>query len=175
MPSQDDPKNTSQSESAPASDTTPQVQAQRNVDAIMRLEQQAIHNRSPAEKIADKITTAAGSTPFVILHLFWFGGWVLANTGLIPGVAPFDPFPFSFLTLVVSLEAIFLTLLVLMSQNRMTKEADKRAHLDLQLNMLAEQEATVVLRLVKRESASILDWMMWRKGNIWRRRPTCTK
>ena len=149
MPSQqDDSKNTNESESAPS--PRPHVQAQKNVEAIMRLEQDAIHNRSPAEKIADKITTAAGSTPFVILHLFWFGGWVLANVGLIPGVTPFDPFPFSFLTLVVSLEAIFLTLLVLMSQNRMTKEADKRAHLDLQLNMLAEQEATVVLRLVKR-------------------------
>jgi uncharacterized membrane protein len=149
MPSQqDDPKNTNESESAPS--TRPHVQAKKNVEAIMRLEQDAIHNRSPAEKIADKVTTAAGSTPFVILHLFWFGGWVLANVGLIPGVTPFDPFPFSFLTLVVSLEAIFLTLLVLMSQNRMTKEADKRAHLDLQLNMLAEQEATVVLRLVKR-------------------------
>jgi len=151
MPSQEyDPKNTSQSESAPESDRTPHVQAQKNVEAIMRLEQEAIHRRSPAEKIADRITTAAGSTPFVILHIFWFGGWVAANTGLIPGVTPFDRFPFSFLTLVVSLEAIFLTLLVLMSQNRMTKEADKRAHLDLQLNMLAEQEATVVLRLVKR-------------------------
>jgi len=61
-----------------------------------------------------------------------------------------DPFPFSFLTLVVSLEAIFLTLLVLMSQNRMIKEADKRTHLDLQLNMLAEQEATILLKLVQR-------------------------
>lgn len=145
-----DSMNTSQSESAPESDTTPHVQAQKNVEAIMRLEQEAIHNRSPAEKIADRITTTAGSTPFVILHIFWFGGWVLANVGLVPGVTPFDPFPFSFLTLVVSLEAIFLTLLVLMSQNRMTKEADKRAHLDLQLNMLAEQEATIILRMVKR-------------------------
>jgi uncharacterized membrane protein len=72
------------------------------------------------------------------------------NSGLIPGSRPFDPFPFSFLTLVVSLEAIFLTLLVLMSQNRMIKEADKRAHLDLQLNMLAEQEGTELLRLVQK-------------------------
>lgn len=116
----------------------------------MRLEQEAIHGRSSAEHLADKITTVAGSTPFVIFHILWFGGWILVNVGLIPGVTPFDSFPFSFLTLVVSLEAIFLTLLVLMSQNRMTKEADKRAHLDLQLNILAEQEATMILRTVQR-------------------------
>jgi uncharacterized membrane protein len=138
-----------QQESTHASSAAPPVQAQ-NVEAIMRLEQEAIHSRSPAEHVADKVTSAAGSTPFVIFHIFWFGGWVTANTGLIPGVSPFDPFPFSFLTLVVSLEAIFLTLLVLMSQNRMTKETDKRAHLDLQLNMLAEQEATMTLRMVRR-------------------------
>ena len=146
---QDDPKNINESGSGSDS-TRPHVQAQKNVEAIMRLEREAIHNRSPAEKMADRVTSAAGSTPFVILHLVWFGGWVLANLGLIPGVTPFDRFPFSFLTLVVSLEAIFLTLLVLMSQNRMTREADKRAHLDLQLNMLAEQEATMILRMVKR-------------------------
>ena len=72
------------------------------------------------------------------------------NCGMITGIKPFDPFPFSFLTLVVSLEAIFLTLLVLMSQNRMTKEADKRAHLDLQINMLDEQETTMILRMVQK-------------------------
>jgi uncharacterized membrane protein len=69
---------------------------------------------------------------------------------LIPGISPFDPFPYSFLTLVVSLEAIFLALLVLKSQNRMTKEADKRAHIDLQINMLAEQEGTKILNMIQR-------------------------
>ena len=69
---------------------------------------------------------------------------------MFPGIKPFDPFPFSFLTLVVSLEAIFLTLLVLMRQNRMTKEADKRAKLDLQINMLDEQETTMILRMVQK-------------------------
>ena len=116
----------------------------------MRLEEKEIHSRSPVEHIADKVTTLAGSTPTLIIHLIWFATWILVNTGVVPVVAPFDPFPFSFLTLVVSLEAIFLTLLVLMSQNRMTKEADKRAHLDLQVNMLAEQEATMILRIVRR-------------------------
>ena len=129
-----------------------EAQAQKNIDAIMKLENDAIHSRSSAEQIADKITTFAGSTPFLILHVIWFAVWVITNVGLIRGFSPFDPFPFSFLTLVVSLEAIFLTLLVLMSQNRMMKEADKRTHLDLQLNMLAEQESTMLLKLVQRIS-----------------------
>jgi uncharacterized membrane protein len=151
MPShKDEVKDRNKSESPEAPSLTPAVQAQRNIEAIMRLEKKAIHSRSPAEQIADKVTTVAGSTPFIILHVFWFGGWILVNVRLIPGVTPFDPFPFSFLTLVVSLEVILLTLLVLMSQNRMTKEADKRAHLDLQLNILAEQEGTMILRLVQR-------------------------
>ncbi|MEP6594802.1 MAG: DUF1003 domain-containing protein [Ginsengibacter sp.] len=130
--------------------TTPDVRVKKNIESIMSLEEKNVHSRSTAEHIADKVTTFAGSAPFIILHLIWFGVWILLNVGLIPGVAPFDPFPFSFLTLVVSLEAIFLTLLVLMSQNRMTKEADKRAHLDLQINMLAEQEGTMTLRMIQR-------------------------
>jgi uncharacterized membrane protein len=143
---------TDKNKSEPASESaaTPAAQAQKNVEDIMRLEKEAVHSRSPAERVADRVTTIAGSTPCLIFHLVWFGAWILMNVGLVPRVAPFDPFPFSFLTLVVSLEAIFLTLLVLMSQNRMTKEADKRAHLDLQVNMLAEQEATIILRVVQR-------------------------
>ena len=70
--------------------------------------------------------------------------------GLIPGVRPFDPFPFSFLTLIVSLEAIFLSIFVLLSQNRLTREADKRAHLNLQVDLLTEQESTIALRLLQR-------------------------
>ena len=74
----------------------------------------------------------------------------MINKGIIPGISAFDPFPYSFLTLIVSLEVIFLTLLVLMSQNRMTKEADKRAQLDLQINMLNEQETTMILGMVQK-------------------------
>lgn len=123
---------------------------QKNIDTILKLEQEAVKNLSAVEHLADKVTTFAGSSPFILIHIIWFGGWILMNCGVIPGIKPFDPFPFSFLTLVVSLEAIFLTLLVLMSQNRMTKEADKRAHLDLQINMLDEQESTMILRMVQK-------------------------
>jgi uncharacterized membrane protein len=79
----------------------------------------------------------------------WFGFWILANLELIPGIPAFDPFPFQLLTMTVSLEAIFLSLFVLASQNRMTHEADRRANLDLQINLLAEREMTAVLRLLQ--------------------------
>ncbi len=122
----------------------------KNIQTILELEKQAIQNLSAVERIADKVTAFAGSSPFIILHIIWFGVWILLNSKVISRIIPFDPFPFSFLTLVVSLEAIFLTLLVLMTQNRMTKEADKRAKLDLQINMLDEQETTLTLRIVQK-------------------------
>jgi uncharacterized membrane protein len=75
--------------------------------------------------------------------LVWFGAWIGANAGR----PSFDPYPFTLLTLAVSLEAIVLTGFVLMAQSRMTQAADKRAHLDLQINLLAEQELTVILRV----------------------------
>src|SRR5436190_23960154 len=123
---------------------------QKNIETILKLEKETLQNLSTAEHVADKVRAFAGSTPFIILHILWFGGWILANSGIVSGISPFDPFPFNFLTLMVSLEAIFLTLLVLMSQNQMTKEADKRANLDLQINMLDEQETTMILRMVQK-------------------------
>lgn len=123
---------------------------QKNIKTILKLEQDATQNLSIAQHLADKVTVFAGSTLFIIFHILWFGGWILVNVGAISGISVFDPFPFSFLTLMVSLEAIFLTLLVLMRQNQMTKETDKRSNLDLQINMLAEQETTMILRMVQK-------------------------
>ena len=128
----------------------PSAELDRNVDAIMALERHVQRKRSLGERVAARLTAIAGSTPCILVHLLGFSLWILANTGMIPQVAPFDPFPFVFLTLVVSLEAIVLTLLVLMSQKRLLKEADTRAHLDLQINLLAEQESTMTLRMVRR-------------------------
>jgi uncharacterized membrane protein len=130
----------------------------QNVATIAALEAQALAHRSAAERLADHIagitgTIWAGMTGtiwFAIAHAGWFGAWLLANVGVVPGVRPFDPFPFSFLTLVVSLEAIFLTIFVLMSQNGMARRADRRAQLDLQINLLAEQESTRTVDLLWR-------------------------
>jgi uncharacterized membrane protein len=121
----------------------------RNVRAIAELERAAIHQRTPADRVSDAITRVAGSAAFVAVHAIAFTVWIAANAGLVPGVEPFDPYPFAFLTLVVSLEAIFLAIFVLMSQNRMSRLADRRAHLDLQIDLLAEREVTVMLRMLR--------------------------
>lgn len=122
--------------------------ARQNVDAIARMETEVRRKRLWYVRVGDAVTRYAGSAQFVAIHVVWFGIWILANTGLLPGVAKFDEFPFGLLTMIVSLEAIFLSIFVLMTQNAMQREADKRAHLDLQVDMLAEQEMTLVLRLL---------------------------
>ena len=94
------------------------------------------------------MTRGAASTPFLVFHVVWFAGWILLNTGVV-GVRPFDPFPFGLLTLIVSLEAIFLSIFVLMSQNRAARLADRRAHLDLQIDLLAERELTAMLHMLR--------------------------
>jgi uncharacterized membrane protein len=122
---------------------------ERNVRAIAQLERTAMEERTSADRVSDAITRVAGSAGFVVGHMVGFTLWIGLNLGALPGVAPFDPFPFSFLTLVVSLEAIFLAIFVLMSQNRMSRLADKRAHLDLQIDLLAERENTLMLHMLR--------------------------
>jgi uncharacterized membrane protein len=118
-----------------------------NIAAIARLEEDALSKRSRTELASDAITKFAGSFLFLLLHAFFVSGWTFINSGLIPGLKPFDPFPFGILSVVVSSEAVFLTIFVLISQNRMARQAEKRAHLDLQVGMLAEQELTTLLQM----------------------------
>jgi uncharacterized membrane protein len=122
---------------------------EENVQAIKGWERAILRTRTRAEQVSDWIACTAGSGPVLILHVVWFGVWVTVNAGAIPGVRVFDPFPFPFLTLTVSLEAIFLALVVLASQNRLARQADKRSHLDLQIDLLAEREMTAVLQLLQ--------------------------
>jgi uncharacterized membrane protein len=121
----------------------------RNVDTIIRLEEATKAGRTRAERVADGITRFCGSMTFVWLHVIWYGAWIGANV-LLPAGQRFDPFPFSFLTLVVSLEAIFLATFILLSQNRQKALDDRRAQLDLQVNLLSEQENTKMLELLER-------------------------
>jgi len=105
--------------------------------------------RTRAERIADGLAEFFGSIPFIMLHVIWFGGWVVLNTNLIPGVEPFDPFPFGLLTMVVSLEAIFLSAFVLLSQNRSAETADLRAELELQVDIILEEKTTALVRMLR--------------------------
>jgi uncharacterized membrane protein len=122
----------------------------QNVAAIAALEEGALAQRTPAECAAEWIVGIVGTPKFALLHLGWFAAWILANSGLVLWLPVYDTYPFAFLTLVVSLEAIFLSLAVLVSQNRLTRQADRRAHLDLQINLLAEQESTRTVELLHR-------------------------
>jgi uncharacterized membrane protein len=123
--------------------------ARSNVQRIAELETEALLRRSRVDRLWDAFVTMAGGSWFALCHVAWFGGWIAVNRGLVPGIEPFDPYPFNLLTMVVSLEAIFVTIGVLNSQNRMTRQADRRAHLDLQINLLAEGESTATLRLLR--------------------------
>ncbi|HEY0101056.1 MAG TPA: DUF1003 domain-containing protein [Pyrinomonadaceae bacterium] len=123
----------------------------KNISAISEMQRRDVAARKPQERISDSITRFSGSTIFVFLHVIWFGLWILLNIGFIhlPYISGFDPFPFGLLTMIVSLEAIFLSTFVLISQNRMSALSEKRAELDLQVNMLAEQKAAKTLQLLE--------------------------
>ena len=103
--------------------------------------------RSTIEVIADRLTRIAASTPFLVLHVVWFGGWVLVNTGYF-AVRPFDRFPFGLLTMIVSLEAIFLSIFVLMAQSRESTVEELREEVSLQVLLRMEEEVTKTLQLV---------------------------
>jgi uncharacterized membrane protein len=120
---------------------------QRNVEAVLELEKAAKEERTRSDRVAEKIANFCGSMTFVWVHVIWFGFWILINS--IPGIPHVDPFPFTFLTLVVSLEAIFLSTFILISQNHDTKISERRNHLDLQINLLSEQENTEMLRMLR--------------------------
>ena len=117
-----------------------------NISKIIEIEKEQRSTRTLGEKISEWIALFAGSMLFVYLHLAWFAFWIGANMLLR---TPFDPFPFTFLTLVVSLEAIFLSTFILISQNHENELMDRRNQLDLQVNMLAERENTKMLELLK--------------------------
>jgi uncharacterized membrane protein len=121
---------------------------ERNVQTIVQLEETARANRSGSDRIAGAIAKFCGSMPFVWAHVILFAAWLILN--IIPGVDHFDPFPFTFLTLIVSLEAIFLSTFILISQNLEMRLSDRRNQLDLQINLLTEQENTKMLTLLER-------------------------
>jgi uncharacterized membrane protein len=106
----------------------------RNIHTIAALRQKAIRERGLQDRLADGITKFSGRMLFIYLHAIWFGAWVLLNTGKL-GLEPFDPFPYGLLTMIVSLEAIFLSAFVLISQNRLAEESERRADLDLHIGL----------------------------------------
>src|SRR5688572_11004757 len=119
-----------------------QESVSRRRHVIKSFKAKADAKRTGAEKFADLLTQKFGSVLFLGLNAMWFAVWMVWNTGLIPGLQAFDPFPFGLLTMTVSLEAIFLAIIVLISQNREAKVNELREEVDLQINMIAEEEIT---------------------------------
>jgi len=119
-----------------------------NVEAMRRLEAAQALRRTTADRVAAGIARFCGSMTFVWIHVAVFAAWIGYNA--LPWFQPFDPYPFTFLTLVVSLEAIFLSTFILISQNYDMRLSERRNQLDLQINLLSEQENTKMLQILER-------------------------
>jgi uncharacterized membrane protein len=128
---------------------------ERNIQTIVELENAAKLRRTRGDRIADAVSRFCGSMTFVWMHIIWFGAWVTLNTAPFFRPYRFGPFPFTFLTLVVSLEAIFLSTFILISQNLDARLAERRNQLDLQINLLSEQENTKMLQILTRIAAKV--------------------
>jgi uncharacterized membrane protein len=119
----------------------------RNIDALLESRRTENRRKSTQDRISDSITGFTGSLRFVYIHAAVFGTWIVWNLGWVPGLRAFDP-SFVVLAMAASVEAIFLSTFVLISQNRMQAQADKRAELDLQISLLAEHEVTQLMTLL---------------------------
>ncbi len=120
---------------------------EKNINTLTRERLEKLGERTREESLADAITDFSGRMHFAYFHVIWFASWILINSGWI-SIPPFDPFPFGLLTMIVSLEAIFLATFVLISQNRLSVEADRRADLALHVGLLSEHEITRVLQML---------------------------
>lgn len=110
----------------------------------------ATARRTTSQRIADWLTTKSGTMMFLSANAIFFGVWIVFNIHLIPGVEPFDAYPFGFLTMIVSLEAIMLSIVVLISQNREAHIANTREEVTLQMDLIIEQELTKALQIMTR-------------------------
>ncbi len=114
---------------------------------VRSLKAAADARRTGAERFADWLTNSFGTVTFLVINALWFATWIPINLGWVQGITPFDPFPFGLLTMAVSLEAIALAIIVLISQNRASRIGDLREEIDLQINTMAEEEITKIIKL----------------------------
>jgi uncharacterized membrane protein len=134
-----------------ASRTDPTAQ---NLELVARLERETVAAESRATRFIVHVTNAVGTPSCVVIHALAFAAWMAWNSAAAPALR-FDPYPYGLLTMAVSMEGVLVAILVLTTQNRMSAQSDKRDHLDLQVNLLAEQEMTAVLRLLARISEQL--------------------
>lgn len=127
---------------------------EKNVRMIVEHENSAKTSVSAGERVAVRVAAFCGSMTFVWLHVAWFSMWIFFNTSDWLAQHP-DPFPFTFLTFLVSLEAIFLSAFIMISQNQETRLTEQRSHLDLQINLMTERENTQMLKMLQSIAAKI--------------------
>jgi len=140
--------NEASSEGAPASVIA-------NVDKVISVENEALRPRARSEALTDSIGGFIGTIAFVALQIVAFVGWAIVNAGIISEIPPFDPYPYALLSSITSLEAVLIAAFVLMKQNRMSIIADRRDHLDLQVNLLTERQATQIIQMLDRLSTHL--------------------
>src|SRR5580658_1256980 len=121
---------------------------QPHIDSIAKQEQAFLEKRTLSERAGDRVAGFAGSLVFVMIHVLLVLAWILVNDQGVRGIPRFDPFPFSLLGMIVAVEAVVLSSFILMRQNRMAKHAERRDHLNLQVDLLAEKEVTKLLQMV---------------------------
>jgi uncharacterized membrane protein len=121
---------------------------QSHIDSIARQEYEFLEQRTSSERVGDRIAGFAGSMSFVLIHVLLVLSWVLINVNRVSWIPRFDPYPFSLLGMIVAVEAVVLSSFILMRQNRMTKRAERRDHLNLQIDLIAEKEITKLLQMV---------------------------
>jgi uncharacterized membrane protein len=118
-----------------------------HIETIAKHEEEFLARRTTSDRVGDSLGGFVGSLWFVVVHIAWFGLWILINAGAVPGIRPFDPAPFPLLDTVVAIEAIFLASFIVMRQSRLGRRSDERDHLILQVLILAEKEMTAVLKV----------------------------
>ena|ERR1700674_558326 len=129
----------------PSEEETRTTAELHNVADVVELDERHRSALGLSDDIANLITAFSGIMLYVGIHVVWFAAWIVLNLGFVNA---FDPFPFSLLTMIVSLEAIFLASFVLISQNKQAIQADKRAKIDLQVNLIAERENTKLIKML---------------------------
>jgi uncharacterized membrane protein len=129
--------------------------ALRNIEAVLRREEEQDRRAPAAARIADKVAEFAGTVGFVVIHAVVLAAWMAINLRWVTLVPAYDPYPFPLLAALFSVEGVLLAAFVLIKQNRMGARDEERAHLDLQMSLLAEQEATKVIQMLERISAAL--------------------
>lgn len=120
----------------------------RNIRTMLQLRQQAEQSKGIQYRFGNAITRFIGSLLFVGVQIFLVLGWILVNLGWISRFRPFDPYPFTLLSTLLTIEAIFIAIFILLNQNHMADLQQKREELDIQISLLTEQEVTEIMGLV---------------------------